>query len=40
MKNHVRRNQFHNRRRSVGKWAVVIAILATATGYVKRRISD
>lgn len=40
MKSHAKRNQLHNRRRGVGKWVVVITILATAAGFVKRRIGD
>jgi hypothetical protein len=40
MKNQVRRNQSHIRRRGVGKWLVVTAFLATVAAFVKRRIGD
>jgi hypothetical protein len=40
MKNQIRRNQFHIRRRGVGKWLVVTAVLAMAAGFVKRRIGN
>ena len=40
MENRVKRNQSHIRRRGVGKWLVVTAVLAMAAGFVKRRIGD